>query len=214
MSREVCKKNALHLQVAKAAKLKTWWLCCSLDVALRKEVTYRSTWTNIAKPLPQPWIVQKKTEGIVLAQPRLPANLPGPTHVDHPVGRWLWKCRCGNAAAGGLVFQDLHCYIDDEQHEGDVIVMSVLLHAKQVKVCPPQFLFHWTAIDCAHLLKVSWRIFPADKTSCWKSVESIGWFHEAKLASVYAGFFEAILAVTSTSMIIPQKIEKMDGNGK
>lgn len=105
MSREVCKKNALHLQVAKAAKVKTWWLCCSLDVALRKEVTYRSTWTNIAKPLPQPWIVQKKTEGIVLAQPRLPANLPGLTHVDHPKRRL--DGGFGNAAVAMLSQVDL-----------------------------------------------------------------------------------------------------------
>lgn len=138
------KKNALHLQVAKAAKVKTWWLCCSLDVALRKEVTYRSTWTNIAKPLPQPWIVQKKTEGIVLSQPRLPANLPGLTHVDNPKRRLHGGF--GNAAVAMLWQVDLSFRI--------FTAISITSSMKEmwlswVKVCPPQFLLHWTAIDCA-----------------------------------------------------------------
>ena len=124
MSREVCKKKRSSFAGGKGSEGKDVMIVLFPGRGATKgsHLGPRSTWTNITKPLPQPWIVQKKTEGIVLAQPRLPANLPGPTHVDHPVGRWLWKCRCGNAAAGGLVFQDLHCYIDDEQHEGDVIV--------------------------------------------------------------------------------------------
>lgn len=144
------------------------------------------------------------------------SQLPGLTHVDNPKRRL--DGGFGNAAVAMLSQVDLSFRI--------FTAISITSSMQEMWLSWVSFYMQswWRFVSHSFSFTELPFIAPPSegilanlsggKTSCWKSIESIGWFHEAKLASVYGGLFEAILAVTSTSMIIPKKIEPMDGNGK